>query len=259
MSAEVRRDPAESIAVVTQLVTQTVITGRARLGIVLATAPSSLSVAPLTIVRMDPGPAPPASSPAATRTMKANRRRDTLPELRVRRTLHGLGLRFIVDVPVPGTSRRRREDVLLRGARIGPYIDGCFWRSCPEHQHLPGRIASGGSASWTRSSSTTSTPTLPCTQSAGGHCGSGSTKIPCGREVDRSPRERSPVGRGTSNRLAAARPIPSGVVGILGAPEPVGPSEQWSTERHGQRLARIRCVPTARAPVVRCGRGVPPS
>jgi DNA mismatch endonuclease (patch repair protein) len=94
-------------------------------------------VVPFTIVHMEPGPAPPASSPAATRTMKANRRRDTLPELRVRRALHGLGLRFLVDVPVPGTSRRRRADVLLRGARIALYVDGCFWRSCLEHQHLP--------------------------------------------------------------------------------------------------------------------------
>jgi DNA mismatch endonuclease (patch repair protein) len=69
--------------------------------------------------------------------MKANRRRDTQPELRVRRALHGLGLRFLVDAPVPGTSRRRRADVLLRGARIAVYVDGCFWHSCPDHQHLP--------------------------------------------------------------------------------------------------------------------------
>jgi DNA mismatch endonuclease (patch repair protein) len=69
--------------------------------------------------------------------MKANRRRDTRPELRFRRSLHALGMRFIVDAPVPGTSRRRRADVLLRGPRIAIYVDGCFWHSCPEHQHLP--------------------------------------------------------------------------------------------------------------------------
>jgi DNA mismatch endonuclease (patch repair protein) len=69
--------------------------------------------------------------------MKANRRRDTQPELRVRRALHALGVRFLVDAPVPGTSRRRRADVLLRGARIAVYVDGCFWHSCPDHQHLP--------------------------------------------------------------------------------------------------------------------------
>ncbi|SHK25672.1 DNA mismatch endonuclease Vsr [Pseudonocardia thermophila] len=46
-------------------------------------------------------------------------------------------MRFLVDAPVPGTSRRRRADVLLRGLRIAVYVDGCFWHSCPQHQHLP--------------------------------------------------------------------------------------------------------------------------
>lgn len=90
-----------------------------------------------TIGAVDSGPAPPPSSAAAARTMRANRRRDTAPELAVRRALHARGLRFLVDVPVPGTSRRRRADVLLRGARIALFVDGCFWHSCPRHQHLP--------------------------------------------------------------------------------------------------------------------------
>lgn len=55
----------------------------------------------------------------------------------MRRALHGAGLRFLVDVPVPGCGRRRRADVLLRGARIALYVDGCFWHSCPVHLHLP--------------------------------------------------------------------------------------------------------------------------
>jgi DNA mismatch endonuclease, patch repair protein len=28
-------------------------------------------------------------------------------------------------------------DILLRGARIAVFVDGCFWHSCPEHCHLP--------------------------------------------------------------------------------------------------------------------------
>lgn len=69
--------------------------------------------------------------------MQRNRRRDTAPELALRRALHARGLRFLVDVPVPGCGRRRRADVLLRGARIALFVDGCFWHSCPEHLHVP--------------------------------------------------------------------------------------------------------------------------
>jgi DNA mismatch endonuclease (patch repair protein) len=55
----------------------------------------------------------------------------------LRRALHRRGLRFVVDRPVPGGNRRRRVDILLRGARIAVFVDGCFWHSCPEHNHLP--------------------------------------------------------------------------------------------------------------------------
>ncbi|GAA2026471.1 very short patch repair endonuclease [Pseudokineococcus marinus] len=81
--------------------------------------------------------APPPSSPAARRTMRANRRRDTRCEVALRRELHRLGLRFVVDVTPAGTNRRRRVDVLLRGAGIAVLVDGCFWHSCPQHLHLP--------------------------------------------------------------------------------------------------------------------------
>jgi DNA mismatch endonuclease (patch repair protein) len=46
-------------------------------------------------------------------------------------------LRFVVDRPAPGGSRRRRVDILLRGAKIAVFVDGCFWHSCPDHSHLP--------------------------------------------------------------------------------------------------------------------------
>jgi DNA mismatch endonuclease (patch repair protein) len=55
----------------------------------------------------------------------------------LRRALHRRGLRFVVDRPVPGGNRRRRVDILLRGARVAVFVDGCFWHSCPEHRHLP--------------------------------------------------------------------------------------------------------------------------
>jgi DNA mismatch endonuclease, patch repair protein len=86
---------------------------------------------------LDPGPVPPASSPATSRVMRRTKRSGTRPELALRSALHRRGLRFVVDRPVPGCSRRRRADVLLRGAEIAVFVDGCFWHSCPEHSHLP--------------------------------------------------------------------------------------------------------------------------
>ncbi|USX48094.1 very short patch repair endonuclease [Lentzea sp. HUAS12] len=86
---------------------------------------------------VDAGPAPPATSEATSKVMRRTRRTGTAPELAVRRALHRRGLRYLVDVAAPGTNRRRRVDVLLRGARIALFVDGCFWHSCPEHGQLP--------------------------------------------------------------------------------------------------------------------------
>jgi len=82
-------------------------------------------------------PAPPASSEAVRRVLQRNGRRDTAPELALRRALHALGLRFLVDATPAGTSRRRRADVVLRGSRIAVHVHGCFWHRCPEHFHPP--------------------------------------------------------------------------------------------------------------------------
>ncbi|MDF9715108.1 very short patch repair endonuclease [Nocardioides sp. ChNu-99] len=63
-------------------------------------------------------------------------RRDTAPEVELRRALHRRGLRFRLQQKVPG-NRRRTIDVALTRARIAVYVDGCFWHGCPEHFHLP--------------------------------------------------------------------------------------------------------------------------
>lgn len=79
---------------------------------------------------------PPASSVAARHTVLANRRRDTGPELAVRRTLHARGFRYRVDfAPLPGL--RSRPDVVFTLAKVAVFIDGCFWHMCPEHFVMP--------------------------------------------------------------------------------------------------------------------------
>lgn len=67
--------------------------------------------------------------------MRSNRRRDTAPELRVRRLLHAAGLRYRVDYPPLGG--RRRADIVFTRRRVAVFIDGCFWHGCPEHATLP--------------------------------------------------------------------------------------------------------------------------
>ena len=77
-----------------------------------------------------------AISPARRRTMQANRRRDTTPELALRRALHALGYRYRVDYP-PLPNVRRRADIVFTRQRLAVFVDGCFWHCCPEHGTLP--------------------------------------------------------------------------------------------------------------------------
>jgi len=64
--------------------------------------------------------------------MRAQRTRDTEPEIALRTRLHAAGLRYRVDHPLP-TNRRRRADVLHGPSRVAVFVDGCFWHGCPEH------------------------------------------------------------------------------------------------------------------------------
>lgn len=66
--------------------------------------------------------------------MRANRGRNTSPELALRQELHQLGLRYRVDFPIhPAGQRLTRPDVVFPARRIAVYVDGCFWHGCPDH------------------------------------------------------------------------------------------------------------------------------
>lgn len=75
---------------------------------------------------------PPASSPAVSQRMSTYPRRDTKPELRLRRELHLRGLRYRVDQPIPGMPRRR-ADLTFARAKVVIFVDGCYWHGCPIH------------------------------------------------------------------------------------------------------------------------------
>lgn len=67
--------------------------------------------------------------------MRAQKERDTSPEMLIRRQLHAVGLRYRLHRRIPGT--RREIDIALVQYRIAVFVDGCFWHGCPEHGTLP--------------------------------------------------------------------------------------------------------------------------
>lgn len=81
-------------------------------------------------------PHPGASSPQVSARMSVAPRRDTAPELALRRALHAAGYRYRVVHPVPG-NRRRSIDIAFTRARVAVFVDGCFWHGCPEHGTRP--------------------------------------------------------------------------------------------------------------------------
>lgn len=68
--------------------------------------------------------------------MEGQARRDTKPEMAVRRAAWRRGLRYRVDVsPLRGT--RRRADMVFTRAKVAVFIDGCYWHRCPDHASAP--------------------------------------------------------------------------------------------------------------------------
>ncbi|MFZ2176272.1 MAG: very short patch repair endonuclease [Rhodococcus sp. (in: high G+C Gram-positive bacteria)] len=78
----------------------------------------------------------PPTDPRTSARMSAQRRRDTEPELALRRELHRRGVRYFVDrAPMKGI--RRRADLVFPRRKVAVYVDGCFWHSCPQHATFP--------------------------------------------------------------------------------------------------------------------------
>ena len=70
--------------------------------------------------------------------MRANRRVDTKPEIRLRSALHRAGLRFrkdyLIRLPKGG---RVHPDIVFTRRKVAVFVDGCFWHSCPRHGTTP--------------------------------------------------------------------------------------------------------------------------
>lgn len=73
--------------------------------------------------------------------MQGNKKRDTQPELAVRRAVHSRGLRYRVAAK-PLQARRWTADLVFRRAKVAVFVDGCYWHGCPAH-YTPPRTNSG--------------------------------------------------------------------------------------------------------------------
>jgi DNA mismatch endonuclease (patch repair protein) len=69
--------------------------------------------------------------------MKANRGRDTGPEVALRRALHRSGFRFRKDLPLVIAGKRVRPDIVFTRRKVVIFVDGCFWHGCPRHGEVP--------------------------------------------------------------------------------------------------------------------------
>jgi len=68
--------------------------------------------------------------------MQGNRKRDTRPEIALRRAVHALGLRYRVSW-APLTGVRRSGDLVFTADRVIVFVDGCFWHGCVKHMKPP--------------------------------------------------------------------------------------------------------------------------
>jgi len=73
-----------------------------------------------------------ATSPETRLRMQRQPVENTMPEVAVRRALHGLGLRFRLHQAVV-TGTRRRVDIVFAPSKVAVFVDGCFWHGCPDH------------------------------------------------------------------------------------------------------------------------------
>src|SRR5579875_2509958 len=83
--------------------------------------------------------APFASSEAIHGRMSRLARKDTAPELLLRRELHRLGLRYYVHRR-PLLELNRAADIVFPKAKVAVFVDGCFWHGCPSHGRRQHRI-----------------------------------------------------------------------------------------------------------------------
>lgn len=76
------------------------------------------------------------SSRDASERMSKVRNRDTDAEMALRREIHRRGLRYRVNLRIPGVGRAR-PDIVFTRRKVAVFVDGRFWHRCPDHASFP--------------------------------------------------------------------------------------------------------------------------
>ncbi|VVE80350.1 DNA mismatch endonuclease Vsr [Pandoraea sputorum] len=66
------------------------------------------------------------------RCMSRVKNRNTDIELTFRKGLWSAGLRYRLNVKLPG-----KPDIAFTGHKLAVFVDGCYWHGCPEHGQIP--------------------------------------------------------------------------------------------------------------------------
>ena len=81
-------------------------------------------------------PEPPPTTAEVRARMQRMPRRDTKPEMALRRELHRRGLRYRTSFrPLDGL--RCQADIVFTGQRVACFVDSCHWHACEEHLRVP--------------------------------------------------------------------------------------------------------------------------
>ena len=62
--------------------------------------------------------------------LAGRKKKDTAPEIALRKALHAQGARFRLHRQL---ARGCTPDIVMPGRRLAIFVDGCFWHGCPEH------------------------------------------------------------------------------------------------------------------------------
>ena len=76
-------------------------------------------------------PSPPSSSPATSKSMKANRGKGTKPELFLRKALWHAGAK---GYRLNWKGAPGRPDICFPKRKLAIFVHGCFWHRCPKCQ-----------------------------------------------------------------------------------------------------------------------------